>query len=93
MTRQQVILAIVILSASLSAVSWTYRTILEFSPYQNIWFYLITPILFWALLAGPLFLMLNDKRYIRVLAGILLVPTSILWVLSVIVGFFGLKIH
>lgn len=93
MTRKQVILAIVILSASLSAVSWTYRTILEFSPYQNIWFYLITPILFWALLAGPLFLMLNDKRYIRVLAGILLVPTSILWVLSVIVGFFGLKIH
>lgn len=93
MTRKQVILAIVILSASLSTVSWMYRTLLEFSPYQKIWFYLITPILFWALFAGPLFLMLNDKKYLRVLAGILLVPTSILWVLSVIVGFFGFKIH
>jgi len=93
MTGKQVVTAIAIVSAVLSIVSWTYRTLLELSPYQNIWFYLITPTLFWALFAGPLYLTLNSKRHLRVLAGILLVPTSLLWALSVIVGFFGLKIH
>lgn len=93
MTRKQVILTIAILSALLSIVSWTYRTLLEFSPYQKIWGYLITPTLFWALFAGPLFLTLNSRKYLRVLAGILLVPTSILWALSVVIGFFGLRIH
>ena len=93
MTGRQIVTTIAILSAVLSIVSWTYRTFLEFSPYQKIWPYLITPTLFWAVFAGPLFLTLNNKKYLRVLAGILLVPTSILWVLSVIVGFFGLRIH
>lgn len=93
MTGKQIVLVVAILSALLSIVSWTYRIVLEFSPYQKIWFYLITPALFWGVFAGPLFLTLNRKKYWRVLAGILLVPTSLLWVLSVIVGFFGLKIH
>lgn len=93
MTGKRIVLVVAILSALLSIVSWTYRIILEFSPYQKIWFYLITPALFWGMFAGPLFLTLNRKKYWRVLAGILLVPTSLLWVLSVIVGFFGLKIH
>jgi len=93
MTGKQVVTAIAIVSAVLSIVSWTYRTLLELSPYQNIWFYLITPALFWATFAGPLYLLLSSKKYLRVLAGILLVPTSLLWALSVIVGFFGLKIH
>jgi len=93
MTRKQVILTIAILSALLSIVSWTYRTVLEISPYQKIWPYLITPTLFWAAFAGPLFLTLNSRKYLRVLAGILLVPTSILWALSVVIGFFGLRIH
>ncbi len=93
MTGKRIVLVVAILSALLSIVSWTYRIVLEFSPYQKIWFYLITPVLFWGVFAGPLFLTLNSKKYWRVLAGILLVPTSLLWVLSVIVGFFGLKIH
>ena len=93
MTGKQVVTAIAILSAVLSIVSWSYRIILEFSPYQAIWFYLITPALFWGVFAGPLYLTLNSRKYLRVLAGILLVPTSLLWALSVIVGLFGLKIH
>lgn len=93
MTGRQIVLTIAILSAVLSIVSWTYRTLLEFSPYQEIWFYLITPSLFWAVFAGPLFLTLNNRKYLRVLAGILLVPTSILWALSVLVGFFEFRIH
>ena len=36
---------------------------------------------------------LPGRKYLRVLAGILLVPASLLWALSVIVGFFGLKNH
>jgi hypothetical protein len=93
MTRKQIVLAVAILSAALSVVSWAYRTALEFSPYQQIWFYLVTPTLFWGLFAGPLFLTLAGRKYFRILAGILLVPTFILWALSVIVGFFGLRIH
>jgi hypothetical protein len=85
--------AVALVSATLSVISWAYRTVLEFSPYQQIWFYLITPSLFWGLFAAPLFLTLNRSRYLRILAGILLVPTSILWAFSVIVGFFGLRIH
>jgi len=93
MKGKQIVLTIAIVSAVLSVVSWSYRIYLEFSPYQNIWFYLITPTLFWGLFAGPLFLTLNSRKYLRVLAGILLVPTSILWALSVMVGSFGFKIH
>jgi hypothetical protein len=93
MTPKRIVVVVAIVSAALSIVSWTYRTILEISPYQHIWFYLVTPALFWAMFAGPLFLILHSRKYLRVLAGVLLVPTSILWALSVIVGFFGLKIH
>ena len=89
----QIVRAIAIVSAMLSAVSWIYRFIEEHSRYQEIWFYILVPVLFWALFAGPLFLILNNKRYLRILAGILLVPTSLLWVLSILIGFFGLKIH
>ena len=44
--------------------------------------------LFWALFAGPLFLIRNIRKYVRILAGILLVPASLLWIMSVIIGFF-----
>ena len=93
MNCQKIVVAIAFVSATLSVISWTYRTVLELSPYQEIWFYLITPVLFWAVFAGPLFLTMHRRKSLRVLAGILLVPTSILWALSVIVGFFGLRIH
>ena len=89
----QIFRAIAIVSAMLSAVSWIYRFIEEHSRYQEIWFYILFPVFFWALFAGPLFLILNNKRYLRILAGILLVPTSLLWVLSILIGFFGLRIH
>ena len=89
----QIVLAIAILSALLSAASWTYRTLLEFSPYQKIWFYILFPATFWALFAGLLFLTRNSRKFVRILAGILLVPASLLWIISVIIGFFGLRIH
>ena len=92
-TGAQVVLAIAVLSALLSVAAWTYRTLLEFSPYQKIWFYILFPATFWALFAGLLFLTRNSRKYVRILAGILLVPASLLWILSVIIGFFGLRIH
>lgn len=92
-TGAQIVLATAVLSALLSVASWTYRTLLEFSPYQKIWFYILFPATFWALFAGLLFLTRNSRKYVRILAGILLVPASLLWILSVIIGFFGLRIH
>lgn len=93
MSGRKIVIAIAVLSAVLSIVSWTYRTILEISPYQKVYPYILFPVIFWLLFAGPLFMTKSSKKYLRILAGILLVPTSLLWVLSVLIGFFGLRIH
>lgn len=90
---RKVVLAIAVVTALLSITSWTYRTILELSPYQKVYPYILFPVIFWLLFAGPLFMTQSGKKYLRILAGTLLVPTSLLWVLSVLIGFFGLKIH
>ncbi len=80
-------------SALLSIVAWTYRFIDEYSRSQEIAFYLLVPLVCWGLFIGFASLIMNKKVWVRVVAGILLIPFSLLWMLSVWVGFYGLKIH
>lgn len=80
-------------SALLSIAAWTYRFIDEYSRYQEIAFYVLVPLICWGLFIGFAYLMMNKKVWIRIVAGILLIPFSLLWILSVWVGFYGLKIH
>lgn len=84
---------VAILTAVLSLVSWAYRFVDDHMHYDQLLFYVLVPAVVWLLLAGPLFLLRNRRKPLRVLAAILLVPTSVLWAISIVVGFFGLKIH
>ncbi len=85
--------AIAAATALLSVVSWTYRFVDEYSRYQELPFYILVPGITWVLFAGPLFLLRNSRKALRITAMVLLVPTSALWLISVLVGFYGLKIH
>ena len=89
----RIVTTIAALTAILSVGSWTYRFVEEYSPYQDLAFYVLVPLITWMLFAGPLFLLLNNRKALRVLAAILLVPTSALWFISILVGFYGLRIH
>ena len=84
---------VAVLTAALSIASWTYRFVEEFSPYQDLTFYVLAPAIFWILFSVPLFLLRNKRKAVRILAAILIVRTSALWVVSVFIGFYGLKIH
>ena len=84
---------VAILTALLSVVSWTYRFIDEYMRVQELPFYILIPTVIWLLFAAPLFLLQSRRKYLRIAAMIVLVPTSLLWLLSVWVGFFGLEIH
>ena len=84
---------IAVLTATLSVVSWTYRFIDEYMRFQELAFYILVPAIVWFFFAGPLFLLRKKSKAVRVVATILLVPTSALWVISILVGFYGLKIH
>lgn len=84
---------VLILTAALSAVSWTYRFIDEHSRFQELFVYILVPGLVWLTFAGSLMLLRIRRRFVRAIAVVLLVPTTLLWAFSVLVGFQGLKIH
>jgi len=89
----KVIPAIALITAALSTGSWTYRFVDDYMRYEELLFYVLVPTVIWGLFAGPLFLLRHRRQVIRVTAAMLLVPTSLLWLLSVLVGLYGLKIH
>ena len=89
----RIILAIAVLSAALSTVSWTYRFIDDYSPFEQLPFYVLVPAVSWALLIGPTFMLRSKQVFVKVIAAVLLVPFSLLWSASVLIGFYGLKIH
>lgn len=80
-------------TAILSAVSWAYRFVDEHMRYEELLFYILVPTIIWLLFAGPLFLLQNRRKAVRYTAAFFLIPTSVLWVISVLIGFYGLKIH
>jgi hypothetical protein len=85
--------AIAVVTAIVSAGSWTYRFVDDYMRYEELLFYVLVPAVIWGLFAAPLFLLRHQKQFVRITAAMLLVPTSLLWVLSVLVGLYGLKIH
>ncbi len=89
----KIIKTIAIVTALLSIVSWTYRFIDEYSRFEEILFYILVPAVIWLLLAVPLFTLRSENKVVRVISIILLIPFSALWVISILVGFYGLKIH
>ena len=88
-----IIKTIAIVTALLSVVSWAYRFIDEYSRFNEILFYVLVPAVIWLLLAAPLFALRSNNKVVWVIAIIFLIPFSALWVISIIVGFYGLKIH
>ena len=84
---------VAVLSAALSIVSWTYRFVDEYSRFEELPVYVLVPAACWALFIGPVFALRSQRRFVKVVAVILLIPFSLLWALSVFVGFYGLKIH
>ena len=92
-SRFQLIPSIALLTALLSLVSWAYRFVDDYTPYYQLAFYILVPIIVWLLFAGPLFLLRSEKKFLRIIAAVLLVPTGSLWVISVLIGFYGLQIH
>ena len=89
----RIIQALAALSALLSTISWTYRFIDDHSRYADLWFYTLAPATLWGLFIAPLILLRHRKTAVKIIAGVLLVPFSLLWALSVWIGFYGLKIH
>lgn len=89
----KVIRIIAMATAALSVVSWIYRFNVEYTRPQDLPFYVLVPAISWLLFAGPLFLLVSKKVYLRILAILLLIPFTLLWIASVLVGFYGLKIH
>lgn len=85
--------SVALLTLFASAASWVYRYIEEYSPYRELAFYILVPLIVWLLFAGPLFMTASRWLWLRVLAWLLLVPTSLLWGLSILVGIYGLRIH
>lgn len=88
-----VVRIVAVFTALLSAASWTYRFIDEHARYGELAFYVLVPGIIWLMFAAPLFLLCSGRNWLRVTAAILLVPASLLWVLSILVGLYGLKIH
>ncbi len=84
---------VAIVTALLSTIAWTYRFIDENSRFEEILLYVLVPAVIWIVFAAPLFALRSNRKIIRVVAAILLVPTALLWLLSILVGFYGLKIH
>lgn len=81
------------LTALISVASWSYRYVDEHTPSNEIVLYILVPAVIWLLLLGPLLMLRLEKFALRVLAVVLLLPAVALWVLSVLVGIYGLKIH
>ncbi len=85
--------AVALLTLLASTASWVYRFIDEYSPYRELGFYVLVPLIVWLLFVVPLFLTANRRHWLQVLAWLLLVPTSLLWGISILVGIYGLRIH
>ena len=90
---KSVLKAIAVVSGLMSTTSWIYRFIDDYSRYAGLWFYILVPATFWGLFISSLFLLLHRKATVKIIAGVLLMPFSLLWALSVWIGFYGLKIH
>lgn len=84
---------VALLTLLASAASWLYRFIEEHSPYREVAVYILVPLIIWLLFAGPLFMTASRWLWLRILAWLLLVPASLLWGLSILVGIYGLRIH
>lgn len=84
---------IAIVTALLSIASWTYRFIDEYSRYEEILFYVLAPSIIWLLLVAPLFALHSNNKFVRIMAIISLIPFSALWIVSILVGLYGLNIH
>ena len=88
-----VVRAILILTAAASIASWTYRFVDEHTRFEEIAFCILVPLVCWILFAGPLLLLGNGRKFLRIAGAVLLVPTTLLWAVSILVGINGLKIH
>ncbi len=86
-------ISVALITLLASAASWLYRFIEEHSPFREVAVYILVPLIIWLLFAGPLFMTASRRQWLRVLAWLLLVPTSLLWGLSILVGIHGLRIH
>ncbi|MBT8107827.1 MAG: hypothetical protein KJP17_06305 [Gammaproteobacteria bacterium] len=86
-------ITIALLTFLASAASWVYRFIDEHSPIRDFGFFILVPLIIWLLLLAPLFMTSSRRGWLRVLAYLLLVPTTLLWGVSILVGIYGLKIH
>lgn len=84
---------VLLITFALSAAAWTYRFIDEYSPFQQIGFYVLTPLIIWLLFAGLVAATASRRQVLRVGAYVLLLPATLLLVLSVLVGLYGLRIH
>jgi len=93
LTGKHAITVVAVVTAMLSVASWTYRYIDEYSPANALLFYVLVPFVIWLLFLGPLLMLRLQKTYLRVLAVVLLIPTAALWIVSILVGIYGLKIH
>ena len=86
-------LSVALITLLASAASWVYRFIDEYSPYREIALYVLVPLVIWLLFVGPLLMTGSRRQWLRVLAWLLLIPASLLWGLSILVGINGLRIH
>lgn len=77
----------------ISAAAWTYRFVDEYSRWAEVWFYVLVPLVVWALLALAILLTGAGSKWGRVSGFVLLLPAALLWALSILVGLYGLKIH
>ena len=78
---------------AVSAAAWTYRFIDEYSPFREIGFYILTPFIIWLLFTGLIIATASQRQFLRVAAYVLLLPATLLLVLSVLVGLYGFRIH
>ena len=78
---------------SLSVVSWIWRFVDDHVRWNEIAFYVLVPLIAWLLFFGPLVMLVNERKWVRITAMLFLVPTALIWAISVLIGFFGLRIH
>lgn len=84
---------VAMLTAAISIVAWIYRFGAEHVRIGEFWFYVLVPAIAWLLFASPLFLLRSDRRWLRVVAVVFLIPGAALWVVSILVGIYGFRIH
>ena len=78
---------------AISVVAWIYRFYIEHLYWPHLAFYVLVPLAAWASLAGPLAMTAAPQQWVRGLGAALLIPTTLIWGLSIYIGIFGLRIH